>query len=340
MRSLFTVFSKLLHRHSEVKYAQHDTSTSLANGFVLFFGEKIRKIRHDFDQVVILHSASDNCTAVWQLRIFTPVSSDELLSIIGSTSPKSCDLDSVPSYILKCLFSAILPTINKIANLSLETGRMPKVFKEAILRPLLKTRSLDANEFKNYRPISNLRFISKIVETCVAKQLIQYLDNNGLSEPFQSAYKRNHSTETALIRVYNDIATAIDQQNSVILLLLDLSAAFDTVDHNILLSRLSNCFGITGTVYRWSRLMILALLLMFSSLVYPKDLFLVRYYIQCTHPLLVRLLYDIRCSIIFTLMILSCILRSRRHLFVTWNAANLNWLIAYKTSTDGCFLTS
>ena len=94
--------------------------------------------------------------------------------------------------------------------------------------PLLKRPSLDSNDFKNYRPISNLRFISKTIEKCVAKQLIQYLDINDLGETYQSAYKRNHSTETALIRVHNDIAMAIDQHNSVILVLLDLLAAFDS----------------------------------------------------------------------------------------------------------------
>ena len=151
-----------------------------------------------------------------------------------------------------------------------------------------------------YRPISNLRFISKTIEKCVAKQLIQYLDINDLGETFQSAYKRNHSTETALIKVHNDIAMAINQHNSVILVLLDLSAAFDTVDHDILLSRLSNRFGITGTVlvqngfdhiflivHSLSRLMVRALLLMSLSLVYRRDPFLVRCYIQAmyTSPL-------------------------------------------------------
>ena len=136
----------------------------------------------------------------------------------------------------------------KMANLSLETFRMPEILKEAILEPLLKKPSLDWNDFKNYRPISNLHFISKTIEKCVAKQLIQYLDINDLGETYQSAYKRNHSTETALIRVHNDIAMAIDQHNSVILVLLDLSAAFDTVDHGILLSRLSSGFGVNGTV--------------------------------------------------------------------------------------------
>ena len=62
----------------------------------------------------------------------------------------------------------------KIVNLSLETGRMPGILKQAILKPLLKKPSLDSNDFKNYRPISNLRFISKTIEKCVAKQLIQF----------------------------------------------------------------------------------------------------------------------------------------------------------------------
>ena len=82
---------------------------------------------------------------------------------------------------------------------------MPGILKQAILKPLLKKPYLDSNDFKNYRPISDLRFTSKTIEKCVAKQLTQYLDINEIGETFQSAYKRNHSTETALIRVHNDI---------------------------------------------------------------------------------------------------------------------------------------
>ena len=156
-------------------------------------------------------------------------------------------------YLIKCPFPSILLVIYKIVNLSLETGRMPEILKQAILKPLLKKPSLDSNDLKNYRPISNLRFISKTIEKCVAKQLIQYLDTNDLGETYQSAYERNHSTETAFIRVHNDIAMAINQHRSVILVLLNLSAAFDTVDHGNLLSRLSNRFGIAGTVLEWFR---------------------------------------------------------------------------------------
>ena len=85
---------------------------------------------------------------------------------------------------------------------------MPELFKQGIIKPLLKKPSLDQGKFKNFRTTSNLRFISKNIEKCVAKQLTEYLNSNGLSETFQSAYRSNHSTETALICIFNDIALA------------------------------------------------------------------------------------------------------------------------------------
>ena len=95
-------------------------------------------------------------------------------------------------------------------------------------------------------PVSNLTFISKAIEKSVANQLISYINNNNLCDTFQFAYKPYHSTEPALIRVHNDILTAIDNRRTVILLLLDLFAAFDTLDHDILLSRLQERFEVTG----------------------------------------------------------------------------------------------
>ena len=96
-------------------------------------------------------------------------------------------------------------------------------------------------------------FLSKVCEKIFASQLNNHLCENSLHELFQSAYKTAHSTESTLIRVQNDVLRAIDDDRCVILLLLDLSAAFDTVDHEILLSRLSNCYGIKGTVHKWFR---------------------------------------------------------------------------------------
>ena len=130
---------------------------------------------------------------------------------------------------------------------------MPTKLKQAVTRPLLKKPGLDHQHYRNFRPISNLTFLSKVIEKVVALQLVDYIDINGLCEMFQSVYRTNHSTGTALIRVYNDIALPIDSRKSVVLVLLDLSAAFDIVDHFFLLSRLSARFGICDHALNWLR---------------------------------------------------------------------------------------
>ena len=124
--------------------------------------------------------------------------------------------------------------------------------KEAIVTPLLKKINLELI-LKNFRPVSNLSFISKTTERVVASQLSHHMKINGLIEVFQSAYREFHSTETALTRVQNDLLCAMDDKQLTILVLLDLSAAFDTVDHDILLGRLEECIGIPGSTLKWMK---------------------------------------------------------------------------------------
>ena len=122
-------------------------------------------------------------------------------------------------------------------------------WKKPLWSPLLKLPSLDPEQFPNYRPISNLMFISKLCERVVAVQLTKYLTDNFLMEQLQSAYKPSHSPESALWKVEDDILQAIDNDQRVILLLLDLSAVFGTVHHHILLARLTDRFGIDGKAH-------------------------------------------------------------------------------------------
>ena len=175
----------------------------------------------------------------------------EIDKIIKQSPSKSCDLDPLPTSLLKENMSSILPLITEIVNDSLSSGHVPEEFKVAHVTPLLKNTSLDKNVLKNYRPVSNLPFVSKVLERVVAKQLQNYLTVNNLHEPQQSAYRKHHSTETAPLCVQNDIVQAIDGKKSVILVLLDLSAAFDTIDHSVLLHRLQHDLGITGTALKW-----------------------------------------------------------------------------------------
>ena len=143
-----------------------------------------------------------------------------------------------------------LPEICQLVNLSLSTGSMDGV-KSALLTPLLKNASLDSSKLKNYRPVSNLAFIGKVIEKVVQIRLEKHMQDNNLDISLQSAYKRNHSTETLLIRIVNDLLIATDENKATVVMLLDLSAAFDTVDHDKLLSILFKEIGVCGLALKW-----------------------------------------------------------------------------------------
>ena len=154
---------------------------------------------------------------------FDIVTPEELLLV---SSQIACHLDPLPAKLLLKSLHVWNPVVLDIVNTSLQTGFVPPSLKEAILKPALKNFKLNYCEYMNFRRISNLAaFLSKVVEKEVSKQIIQYIDFNKLNERYQSAYRAFHSTETALLKVHNDIAWSIDAGKSVILVTLDLSAA-------------------------------------------------------------------------------------------------------------------
>ena len=110
---------------------------------------------------------------------------------------------------------------------------------------------LDSNDFSNYRPVSNINFISKIIEKVASNQLKDYLCKNNLIDMYQSAYVSNRSTETALLKVKSDVLNAVDRQEVVFLVMLDLSAAFDTIDHALMLKHFETNMGISGCALQW-----------------------------------------------------------------------------------------
>ena len=179
------------------------------------------------------------------------MSSDEVLKLVQTRSNKSCQLDPIPTWLLKSVISVLLNPLTSIINSSLKSGVFPSALREAIVKPLLKKPSLDRNELKNYRPVANISLISKLIEKFAIAQLQKHLTSKALDEPLQSAYRVGHSTETALLKVQNDILHALGSRKAVFLVMLDLSSAFDTIDHALLLGRLSSGLHIDGSPLSW-----------------------------------------------------------------------------------------
>ena len=132
-------------------------------------------------------------------------------------------------------------------------GSVPASFKAAYITPLLKKPDLDPADPRSYRPIANLSVLSKLLERLVVRQLLDYLNAAKLLPELQSAYRAHHSTESAVTKVLADILLALDAGDLSMLTLLDLSAAFDTVDHDTLLRRLEISYGLGGPVLGWLR---------------------------------------------------------------------------------------
>ena len=160
-------------------------------------------------------------------------------------SKSSSPIDPLPLSIFHKLAFILTPFILYIINISLHSGILTSSLKHVIMKPILKKSGLDIECLSNYRPISQLPFISKILEIIVSKQVINYLNANSLFDTRQSTYRKFHSPEILLLSILDDFLNKLDNNYNIQLILLDLSAAFDTFDHSILIKHLED-IGIVG----------------------------------------------------------------------------------------------
>ena len=170
---------------------------------------------------------------------------------ILNSAHKSCELDPIPSKLLIECLDSILPSLTDLFNSSLASGIFPQCFKSAHVAPILKKRCLDHNDLNNYRPVSNLCFIAKILEKLVLSHISSYLNSHNLYNTCQSACRPGCCTDTALLKVVNDLFLSLIKGNISVQALLDFSSAFVTIDHPILAHRLHTDFGFTDSVLQW-----------------------------------------------------------------------------------------
>ena len=269
-KKLFAASNRLLNRGSSDCLPPTIDRAQFAEGIRKFFVQKIVNIRSRLDCHGAVNYHKPDIEGIESSFVYLTgfkMLTEDVKSLMQHSSLKSCALDPMPSTLVsRC--DVLLPVLTRLINMSLKSGQFPVAWKEALVLRLLKKPGLDILFknfrpiskkpgldilFKNFRPISNLPLVSKLTESAVCNQTHSHICMNNLYPGNQSSYRKNYSTETALLRVKNDILLNMNKQHVTLLVLLDLSAAFDTVDHNVLLSRLHSKFGISGTALEWFR---------------------------------------------------------------------------------------
>lgn len=222
-----------------------------ADELASYFDDKVRRIRSSTSSSSppSYHPAPPGASFL----DFEPLTTFDVAAAITRLPDKSSAADPLPVSAFKGVADLLTPFLTYLFNRSLVDGSFPTSFKDSFLTPIVKKAGLDEADPSSYRPISNLSYISKLLERLVAQQLTRFVARHQLLPSTQSGFRRGHSTETAITFVLSELLNAVDRGDTAILTLLDLSSAFDTVDHEILLERLRVSFGFDGRALSWFR---------------------------------------------------------------------------------------
>ena len=250
-KELHQIVNILSNRHPPKILPTIYPSADLPSIFIKHFTNKVEKLRANIASEHVTSTLVTGTTA----GTFSSIEKASQLTVnecILNSAPKSYELDPIHSKLLIECLDSILPYLTDLFNSSLASVIFPQCFKSALVTPILKKKCLDHNDLNNYRLVSNLCFIAKILEKLVLSQFSSYLNSHNLYNTCQSAYLPGHNIERDLLIVVNDLFLSLSKGNISVRALLDISSAFDTIDHTILVHRLHTDFGFTYTVLQCS----------------------------------------------------------------------------------------
>lgn len=284
-RTLFNVVDRILSTSDTNNMPLISTTVQeLCNDFGLFFVSKVANIVNSFDSplegnVTMPSSPSitTSTTSSPSITTIMPSSPSITTNTLGCPSPVTSHcavfdsfvaisvhatsklrrlkinqtVDILPLTLMNYIIDSAMPVFTDIINDSFTKGSFPSNLKKAIITPILKSAQLDPEKLSSYRPVSNLTFVSKLIETAACNQLVSHINFNRLWHPNQSAYRKYHSVETALLSVSSSVLERLDDHHNVLFVMLDLSAAFDTVNHQILIDTLFTKFRVEGMALKW-----------------------------------------------------------------------------------------
>ena len=238
-----------------MQLSECDSTIKLCNDFPTFCNNKSEIIRGKTAKRVkcehLIAPSSESVVAPPPLSQLRPTDRDELTETVRKSPNMTCSLDVLPTTLLKQTLDIQVLTLVNTINTSFASGSFPQQPKTAVVKPLLKKHSLYKNNLQNYRPVSNLAYIGKVMEKVVVRRLVDNLETHGLEEELRSAYRRNHCTETAVMKIHNDVGHAVDQGQGALLLFLDRSAAFHTGEATLLMDIPQTYIGLEGAALSW-----------------------------------------------------------------------------------------
>ena len=248
-RALYRTVAGLIGSTKSKPLPESTSDVHLAGEFAHYYYDKIDTIRSELEHHPLYEPPHRDVT---QFKNFTAMDDEKVSKIIMKSKPTTCHSDPIPSSLIKMHCDIFTPIIRTIINASFSSSDFHTSWKNALVKPLLKQGNT-GKVISHYRPVSNLPYLSKLAEKASMLSFNQHLNDNNLLPDYQSAYRALHSTETLLVKLFNDLLENFESKRLTPLISIDLSAAFDTVNHDLLLRIMESSFGVCEEALEWTK---------------------------------------------------------------------------------------